>query len=116
MILLLREYRIFDAGCQHVKTDQGDLVIAFERSGLLFVFNLHPNKSYTDYGLAVDAGKYKSLLSTDQAAFGGFDRYDMRTEHRSMVERSFGLKHRLQLYLPSRTGVVLQRQPIPRVR
>jgi len=33
-----------------------------------------------------------------------------------VVEKSFGLKHNLKLYIPSRTGMVLQRQEIPRVR
>jgi 1,4-alpha-glucan branching enzyme len=116
MVRLIAEYQIYGSGCNHVKTDQGDLVLAFERRGLLFVFNFHPSHSYTDYGLAVDAGKYKPLLSTDQPEFGGFGRFDTSQAHRSMVERSFGLKHNLKLYLPSRTGLVLQRQEIPRVR
>jgi 1,4-alpha-glucan branching enzyme len=116
MVRLIAEYQIYGSGCNHVKTDQGDLVLAFERRGLLFVFNFHPSHSYTDYGLAVDAGKYKPLLSTDQPEFGGFGRFDTSQAHRSMVEPSFGLKHNLKLYLPSRTGLVLQRQEIPRVR
>jgi len=116
MVSLLREYGIYGGSCQHVKTDQGDLVLAYERMGLLFVFNFHPSNSYTDYGLAVDAGKFRPLLSTDQPAYGGYGRIDMGLDYRSVVERSFGLKHNLRLYLPSRTGLVLQRQKIPRVR
>jgi len=107
---------IYSAGCNHVKSDQADLVIAFERRGLLFVFNFHPGNSYTDYGLPVDAGKYKPLLSTDQPEFGGFGRFDTTQIHRSVVEPSFGLKHNLKLYLPSRTALVFQRQEIPKVR
>ena len=116
MIQLIRQYEIYNAHCNHVKSDQHDLVIAFERKGLLFVFNFHPTQSYTDYGLAVDAGKYTTLLCSDQPEFGGFGRYDMSVDHRSVVERSFGLKHNLKLYLPSRTAMVLQRRDIPRVR
>jgi len=116
MIRLIAAFQIYGSGCNHVKTDQGDMVLAFERKGLLFVFNFHPNHSYADYGLAVDAGKYKPLISTDQAEFGGFGRFDTSQTYRSMVERSFGLKHNLKLYLPSRTGLVLQQQDIPRVR
>jgi len=82
----------------------------------LFIFNFHPANSYTGYGIAVDAGKFKPLLCTDQKEFGGFGRFDMSVTHRSRVERSFGLKQNLQLYLPARTGLVLQRQSIPRVR
>jgi 1,4-alpha-glucan branching enzyme len=116
MILLIKQYHIYSAHCQHVKTDQPDLIIAFERKGLLFVFNFHPTNSYTDYGFAVDAGKYHTLLCSDDPAFGGFGRYDSAVIHRTQVERSFGLKQNLKLYLPSRTAVVLQRNDIPRVR
>jgi len=116
MIHMISRFGIYSAFCNHVKTDQADLVIAFERKGLLFVFNFHPVTSYTDYGLAVDAGKYSTLLSTDQAEFGGFNRFDSGMVHRTVVERSFGFKQNLKLYLPSRTGIVLERKDIPRVR
>lgn len=116
MILIIKKFGIYSAYCQHVKTDQGDLIIAFERKGLLFVFNFHPANSYTDYGLAVDAGKYTTLLCSDDPAFGGFGRYDSAVVHRTQVERSFGLKQNLKLYLPARTALVLQRRDIPRVR
>ncbi len=116
MIRLIVQHGIYSGYCNHVKSDQHDLVIAFERHGLLFVFNFHPENSYTDYGLAVDAGKYKTLLCSDQLEFGGFNRFDTGMIHRSMVEHSFGLKHNLKLYLPSRTAIVLLRQDIPRIR
>ncbi|MCK5066349.1 MAG: alpha amylase C-terminal domain-containing protein [Bacteroidales bacterium] len=116
MIRTIGKFNIYSGYCMHVKTDQADLVIAFERHGLLFVFNFHPNNSYTDYGLAVDAGKYTTLLSSDQPEFGGFGRYDTAVVHRTQVELSFGLKQNLKLYLPSRTAIVLQRGEIPRVR
>jgi 1,4-alpha-glucan branching enzyme len=116
MIHILRNAGIYQGPCNHLKTDQADLVIAFERMGLLFVFNFHPNNSYTDYGFAVDAGKYNTLLCSDQERFGGFGRFDTKMIHRSTVERSFGLKQNLKLYLPSRTAIVLQGKGIPRVR
>jgi 1,4-alpha-glucan branching enzyme len=116
MVQVLAGFRVYSGPCNHVKTDQGDLVIAFERCGLFFVFNFHPTSSYADYGLAVDAGKYRTLLCSDQPEFGGFGRFDVGVVHRTMVEHSFGLKQNLKLYLPSRTGIILQRQEIPKVR
>ncbi len=116
MVETLVRYSIYKASCNHVKTDQGDLVLAFERAGLLFVFNFHPSHSYTNYGLAVEGGKYRTLLCTDQHEYGGFGRFDTTMVYRSVVEKSFGFKQNLKLYLPSRTGMVLQRQEIPRVR
>jgi 1,4-alpha-glucan branching enzyme len=116
MVKLIHKYKLYGSACNHVKTDQADLIIAFERAGLLFVFNFHPSASYTDYGLAVDAGKYNLLLCSDQSEFGGFNRVDMNITHRSMIERSFGLKHNLKLYLPARSALVLLRKDIPRIR
>jgi len=116
MLGVFSRFKIYNSPSNHVKTDQQDMVIAFERQGLLLVFNFHPNNSYTDYGLAVDAGKYITLLCSDQPEFGGFGRFDTTVAHRSQVERSFGLKHNLKLYLPSRTAIVLQRKDIPKVR
>ena len=51
LILCSHQYKIFSSACQHVKTDQADLILAFERAGLLFVFNFHPQASYSDYGV-----------------------------------------------------------------
>ena len=116
MIRMIGKHNIYAVPCNHVKTDQADLIIAFERAGLLFVFNFHPNNSYTDYGLAVDAGKYNTLLCSDHLDFGGFNRYDSSMVHFTSVERSFGFKQNLKLYLPSRTAIVLQRKTTPRVR
>ncbi|MEN8203419.1 MAG: alpha amylase C-terminal domain-containing protein [Bacteroidota bacterium] len=116
MVTLIAQHKIYNSACNHVKSDPRDLVIAFEREGLLFVFNFHPVNSYTDYGLAVDAGKYNILLCSDDSEFGGFNRVDTGISYRSMVERSFGLKHNLKLYLPSRCGMVLIRKEVPRIR
>lgn len=57
-------------------------MIVFERAGLLFVFNLHPTKSYTDYRVGIDAaGVYQCILSTDEAHFGGQNRIDKSVDH-----------------------------------
>ncbi len=116
MVQLAISGNILKHECQHVKSDPTDLILAFMRSDYLFVFNFHPSQSYTDYGFAVDQGKYKCVLSTDEAIFGGYERVDKDIEHRSMLERSFGYKQRLNLYLPSRSGLVLKKMPIPKVR
>lgn len=61
---------------------EGDKLIAFERAGLVFVFNFHASKSFTDYRVGVDvAGTYQVVLSTDDALFGGFDRIDKSCRH-----------------------------------
>lgn len=57
-----------------------DKVVVYERAGLLFVFNFHPTKSFTDYRVGVDvAGEYTIVLSSDEKRFGGFDNIDLTT-------------------------------------
>lgn len=59
-----------------------DKVIAYERAGLVFVFNFHSHKSFTDYRVGVDvAGVYQVALSTDDAEFGGQNRIDKNCKH-----------------------------------
>lgn len=56
---------------------ESDRVIAFERAGLIFIFNLHPTNSYTDYRIGADVpGEYVIALDSDAADFGGHARID----------------------------------------
>lgn len=49
-------------------------MIVHERAGLLFIFNFHPTKSFTDYRVGVDvAGEYTIVLSSDDKEYGGFE-------------------------------------------
>ena len=48
------------------RKDEGDKLIVFERAGLLFIFNFHPTRSYTDYRVGVEKpGKYPFLIFAD---------------------------------------------------
>jgi hypothetical protein len=44
---------IFVAQAYISRKHEDDKVVVFERSGLVFVFNFHPSKSYTDYKIGV---------------------------------------------------------------
>lgn len=57
---------------------EGDKVIAFERAGLLFIFNFHHTESFTDYRIGIDVpGEYRIVLSSDAKEFGGWERVDI---------------------------------------
>lgn len=65
-----------------MKATQGDKVVAFERAGLLFVFNFHWANSYTDYRLGIEEpGKYQVVLNSDEPQHGGHGRVSMSTEY-----------------------------------
>lgn len=61
---------------------ESDKVIAFERAGLVFVFNFHSTKSFTDYRVGVHvAGVYSVVISSDDELFGGHNRIDKSCKH-----------------------------------
>lgn len=85
---------------QHIVSNDGDHVIAYMRDGYAFVFNFHPTKSYTDYGVSVPDGDYKIILSSDDKAYGGFGNINTNTVHSADGGK-------IRLYLPARTAIVL---------
>ena len=105
---------------------EDDKVIVFERAGLLFVFNFHTSNSFTDYRVGVDvAGQYKIALSTDDKQYGGFENVDVNVKFFTTPLEWNGRKNWLQvrvfsqammlarltalqqIYVPSRTSIVL---------
>lgn len=70
---------------------EGDKIISFERNRHVFVFNFHSDRSFTDYRIGVEfPGNYKIVLSTDDEAFGGFNRVDTNMMHVSLAEGHAG--------------------------
>jgi 1,4-alpha-glucan branching enzyme len=81
-----------------------DGILAFERAELLFVFNFNPTHSFEARKIGCKGGDYRVVLSTDDAAFGGFGRVDTSLTYSTSAETS-----ELSLYLPARSAVVLAR-------
>lgn len=88
-------------------------VLAFGRGDYLVVFNFSPSTSYTNYGIPVPAGRYSIVLSTDEGRFGGFDRNDMFFV---FYTQKNGDQNMLNLYLPSRSAMILKRKDIVHIR
>ncbi len=82
--------------------DEENQVMAFERSGLLFVFNWSGTRAIPDYKLpAPTGGEWKVVLDSDEARFGGFARQDHSVHH--FTDKA----QQLSLYLLPRTVMVL---------
>lgn len=116
MIELARKFELLRNEYIHVNLiNNEDQVLAFERGSLLFVFNFSPTRSYTDYGIPVNAGKFKIVLNSDATDVGGFNRID---EHISYYSTPIPLQrsiHQVKLYIPSRTVVVYKRLEVKSV-
>jgi 1,4-alpha-glucan branching enzyme len=110
MIRMARQNNLFETRRPKlVRVHQEDKVLAFERSGLLFVFNFHPETSFTDYALPVgQAGDYRMILNTDDGSFGGHDRLVPGQSHTALAApEAGGADRQVRLYLPSRCALVL---------
>ena len=122
-LLRYKFLNFFDGDLQHLEEKYGwlhspqafvslanekDKVIVFERAGLLFIFNFHPTRSYSDYRVGVDvAGKYHVALNTDNQKYGGQGRVK---EPGAYFSTDFEWNNRanfLQVYIPCRTALVL---------
>ena len=88
----------------------GDNVLAYMRNKLLFVFNFHPNKSFSDYGMLVPAGEYEVVLDTDDEKFGGFGLNDDSLHHFTQYDPLYEKEGKgwIKTYLPARTAIVFK--------
>ena len=118
MISLNKEGRLLDEMyINRITENSSDKVIAYSRGDYLFVFNFHPVKSYTDYGIPI-AGNFNIVLDSDDPKFGGFDRLDRRTTYRAIrkAERyTISTPFHLFLYLPARSAQVFKKINIKKV-
>jgi len=110
MIELIKKFNLLiHPYIQLLYANENDQILAFERGGLLMVFNFNPLKSYTDYGIHVNPGKFKIVFDSDRPEFGGFSRVDNSIVHFSEPMISNRHNHQLKLYLPSRTALILEK-------
>jgi len=111
MIALAKKFQLLDAPGPNLIYEHADnKILVFERTGLLFAFNFHPVQSYSDFRFAAPPGKYKLILNSDAARYGGHRRLQPGQEHLTGLDVAADHKsHFLKLYLPARTAQVLQR-------
>jgi 1,4-alpha-glucan branching enzyme len=109
MIQLARERQLLIKGpAALLNIDHGNKVIAFERAGLVFVFNFNPTESFFGYGIPVPkTGRYRLVLQSDKGSFGGFERLDESVVYDTLGGGGTAEAPRLSLYLPNRTALVL---------
>ncbi|MCQ2057613.1 MAG: alpha amylase C-terminal domain-containing protein, partial [Bacteroidaceae bacterium] len=91
--------------------NDSDQVLAFGRGDKVFVFNFSPDRSYSDYGILVPQGRYRTVLDSDSIKYGGYGRPDDGIEHSTLADLQYRKcrKGWLMLYLPSRTALVMEK-------
>lgn len=88
--------------------NESDRLLAFERGGLLWIFNFSPTNSYTDYRIGIEApGTYRVALDSDWKDFGGFERNERGTRFHTEPLSWNNRANCLHVYIPTRTALVL---------
>ena len=108
MINLLRKNDLFNiqAECRWVHED--DKLIMFTKGDMVFIFNFHPTRSFTDYFVPVgESGTYKVVLSSDDGKFGGYSRVDTAKKYKT-VSTPAGWNG-FKCYIPNRCAIVLKK-------
>lgn len=109
MIALVKKYSILESqDTRQLNMDSANNVVIFQRAGLIFLFNFHPNNAIFDYKFeAPKKGTYKIILSSDDLKYGGFDRSDTKLDYKTS---DIDGKNYLSLYLTNRTTLVLEKK------
>jgi 1,4-alpha-glucan branching enzyme len=109
MIVLARQTRLLASPWpRQLWEHNDDKVLIFQRGDLLFAFNFHPTRSFSDYQFPAPPGRYRIVLDSDDPGFGGHGRVDNAQTHFTLTpSHPDHPAHRLSLYLPNRTALVL---------
>jgi 1,4-alpha-glucan branching enzyme len=109
MIAMAKTHRLFNSSnAQLLHEHFADKVIIFKRADLIFAFNFHPYRSFTDYRFDAPSGEYRMLLDCDALKYGGHGRLQPEQKHFTIVDDSEARsQHMLSLYLPVRSAFVL---------
>jgi 1,4-alpha-glucan branching enzyme len=111
MISLAKGFKVLESPDANLLYEHNDdKLIVFGRGGLIFVFNFHPVRSYTDYCFEAPPGEYRIIFNSDAPEYGGHSRLLPDQHHLTLHDTSRGYgRDILSLYIPNRTAFVLQR-------
>ncbi len=109
MLELIKERGVLSAATpRNLWQEQERKLLAYEKAGLIFLFNFHPVQSLKDFYLPVpQEGRYRVVLDSDSACFGGYERisHDYVYTARAQGKRGIGF----EIYIPARSALVLER-------
>ncbi len=109
MVAQAKKNRVIGGQDKQLLVHNGDNVLAYQKGGAMFVFNFDPNRSYYGYFIpTADVGDYQVLMSTDDYCYGGQGRI-YHQDYTATVQPDGRVG--FQIYLPSRTAIMLRKKP-----
>lgn len=109
MVHFMKSNNIMGTDSFRLWLDNDRKLLAFRKEDFVFIFNWHPQNSYSKFALPInDLGNFKVVLDTDQKEFGGLDRIDHSTIYESKNLENTDYDG-IVIYVPSRTALVLKK-------
>lgn len=114
MISLVRRFGILNAGYGYqLAVDDNNKTLVYEQANLVFVLNWHPVASVMDYRIPMPApGRYRVILDSDAAEFGGAARIDHSVDYFTFPNRDDDgvTRNYMNIYNISRAALVFEKQ------
>lgn len=99
----------YDRDPEQLWMDEERHVFAYQRAGLVFIFNFHPTQSYAGYAVPVEEGEYMLCLDSDEVCYNGFGRVTPEQHYFGTPAPGGPRRFTISVYLPTRTGLVLKK-------
>ena len=107
MVSLIKKQKVLGAKDTQLMLHNDNKQLFYKKGEGYFAFNFHPTRSYEGMFLPVpEMGQYQVIMSTDDFCYGGQGRIHHQVYN--TVQNTDG-KIGIQLYLPSRTALVLKK-------
>jgi 1,4-alpha-glucan branching enzyme len=109
MMKLDTDYHVLtDPFIQQLYVHEDDKVLVYRRGPLVFVFNFHATKSFSDMRIPVpDPKDYTPILNTDDVRFDGHGLVAANVTYPCQKQGYSGQAQSVQLYIPARSAQVL---------
>ena len=108
MVAAAKKYRVVGAQDRQLLVCEQDKVLAYQKGKAVFLFNFNPGRSYEGYFIPMaEEGDYQIVMSSDDYCYGGHGRVAHQTYHAAKQENG---KIGFQIYLPTRTGIILRKK------
>ena len=108
MLAWAKKCRVIGGQDRQLLVNNGDNVLVYQKGNATFAFNFDPVRSFDGYFIpATEAGDYEVLMSSDDFCYGGHGRI-AHQRYTATVQPDGRVG--FQIYLPSRTAVVLRKK------
>lgn len=110
MLALVGAHRVLEAPfARNLWQEEARNLLAYEKAGLIFLFNFHPTQSLPNFFLPMPkVGRYRVIFDSDDVAFGGQGRISREVQYQTHAQDN--IPQGITIYSPARTVMVLERK------